>query len=160
MEKNIKCYIYKITCNKTGKLYFGSTTETVSRRLTKHKNNFNRFLNGKSHYVTSFEIIKEGNYKIELVEELNCCKYDLHQRERFHIENNICINKNIPNRTNADSVKNWRKNNREKHDLYMREYMREYKRKQKIKKMMLKINKIDREMTAKVEAARDIMKTL
>ncbi len=36
--KNSK--IYRIVCNETGETYIGSTTQTLTKRLSKHKENF------------------------------------------------------------------------------------------------------------------------
>jgi hypothetical protein len=97
--------IYKIVCNTTGLTYYGSTTQqTLSMRLTKHRNNYKNFLNGKYNYVTSYKIIENNNYDIFLVESVQCdTKDQLHARERFWIESNQCVNKNIP----ARSRKEW-----------------------------------------------------
>ncbi len=47
--------IYKIVCNITGKVYYGSTCEpTLARRLAKHAGNYKRWSQGKNEsYVTS-----------------------------------------------------------------------------------------------------------
>ena len=49
---------------------------------------------------SSKEIIELGNYDICLVETYPCkSKEELHMRERFYIEQNECVNKNIPTRS-------------------------------------------------------------
>ena len=53
--------------------------------------------------VTSFKIIENGDYYIVLLESVNCTNNDeLKARERFHIENNVCVNKVIPGRTDKE----------------------------------------------------------
>lgn len=52
-----KSKIYKITSSQTDKIYIGSTIKTLSVRFAKHKTDYNRFINGKQNYVTSFEIL-------------------------------------------------------------------------------------------------------
>jgi fibrillarin-like rRNA methylase len=53
--------------------------------------------------MTSFKILENDNYEIVLVEILETeTKQELHQRERFYIENNDCVNKNIPTRTKKE----------------------------------------------------------
>jgi hypothetical protein len=97
--------IYRIVCNITGITYYGSTCEpTLARRLAKHVGNYKYFKEGKKQsYVTSFEILEGGNYTIILVELFPCdSKMKLHQRERFYIEGNDCVNKVIPTRTRAE----------------------------------------------------------
>ena len=43
--KNSK--IYRIVCNTTNKQYIGSTTQPLFKRLSKHKCNYNEYLNKK-----------------------------------------------------------------------------------------------------------------
>ena len=87
-----KSKIYKIVCNETGETYYGSTVQTLATRLSKHKNNFKI---GKK--TTSIQIIERDNYVIVLCEEYPCKnKEQLLSRERFWIENNECVNKQIP----------------------------------------------------------------
>lgn len=55
--------IYKIICNKTGKVYYGSTIKTLKARLSSHK---------QGHYTSAHDILESGNYRIELVELYPC----------------------------------------------------------------------------------------
>ena len=100
--------IYKITCNVTGKCYIGSTTERLlSRRLTKHVASYKRWKNGKYPYVTSFEILKNDDYEIELIQAYPDCgsKDELHMYEKQYIKAIDCVNKVIPNRTKKEYYK-------------------------------------------------------
>ena len=111
--------IYKIYCNETGECYYGSTEETLSRRLSKHKTDYKSWKKGKSKYVYSFKILERGNYTISLMEEGEFQNKDyMKARERQFIENNECVNKCVPNRTK----KEWYEDNRQ---------VREEKQKQK-----------------------------
>ena len=85
-----KGIIYKISCNLTGKCYYGSTIQTLAKRASVHKMETN--------FSTSKEIIKNGDWKIESVEEVIFKnKIELLLRERFYIEaDNNSINKNRP----------------------------------------------------------------
>ena len=102
--------IYKIVCNISGQIYIGSTGTTLKQRLSAHKSLYKAYLNGKRNYTTSFAILENGDFIMVLLEEL-CCetKKQLFERERFHIENNICVNKVIPNRTHSQ----YREDNKE-----------------------------------------------
>jgi len=87
--------------------YFGSTCEPyLSTRLGKHKCDYKNYLEGKRRYITSFKIFEEyniNNVDIILVEDFPCeNKYQLESRERYYIENNLCVNKHIPTRTNKE----------------------------------------------------------
>lgn len=104
-EKYQRGKIYKLVDRTNGNIYIGSTIKTLNQRLSHHKYVY------KSEYnvVTSFDIIENGNYYIELIEPYPCNnRHDLEKRERFHIENNICVNKIIPTRTS----KEWREDNK------------------------------------------------
>ena len=89
--------IYRIVCNITGEQYVGSTCETLCRRLAKHKVDYKRWKQGKQTYTTSFQIIERGDYEIVLIEDYPCeNKYELHRRERFHVDFIECVNKLRP----------------------------------------------------------------
>jgi hypothetical protein len=91
-------------------VYYGSTTQRLSKRLNEHKQKYKIWCNNKYSYVTSFELFKIGDPIITLVERYPCDdKESLIARERFYIENNTCVNKIIPGRTDAE----WRQVNRE-----------------------------------------------
>ena len=95
--------IYKITCNTTGLCYIGSTCCTLAKRLKSHELDFKCFQKGKGNFITSIKVLENNNYIIELVELVACDnKNELHIRERFHIENNICVNIYIVGRTDAE----------------------------------------------------------
>jgi hypothetical protein len=114
--------IYKIYCNETAECYYGSTEETLSRRLSVHKSNYKSWKEGqRKGGMTSFRIIERGNFTISLMEEGDFeNKYYMRARERNYIENNECVNKRVEGRTkkewyeaNPDYYKQYRKNNRE-----------------------------------------------
>jgi hypothetical protein len=132
--------IYKIVCNVSGKIYYGSTAElNLSTRLAHHRSNYKRYLGGKGNFVSSFNIFENNDYDMVLVEKYPCNdKMELHARERFYIEENDCVNKVIPLRTykeyyndNAEIIKEKIKqyycDNKEKIKLYR------YKNVEKIK---------------------------
>jgi len=112
--------IYKIVCNETGLIYIGSTAQKyLSTRLGEHKKTHKSYLNGKSHYVSSFEVLEGGNFDIILLENYYCKdKYELKAKERHYIETIKCVNKYIPNRTN----KEYRDTNKD----YLKEYRSTY----------------------------------
>ena len=104
--------IYKIY-DRTDKylVYYGSTEQSISKRLDKHISNYKSYKNENYNFVTSFLVFDANNYDIIIVEtvEFEDIK-ELRNRERFYIENNICVNQSIPNRTEAE----WREANAEK----------------------------------------------
>lgn len=95
--------IYKLIDETNGNIYIGSTTKTIEQRLLKHKNSYKCYLNGKQGYTTSFIILENKNYKIELIELFACNnKRELINREGWYIRNLNCINKRLENRTEEE----------------------------------------------------------
>ena len=101
-NKYSRAKIYKIVCNVTGLFYIGSTCEpTLARRLAGHRRDFKAYLNGKYPYVTSFKVLENNAFYIELVKECPCNSKDqLSQFEGGCIREIECVNIIIPGRTN------------------------------------------------------------
>jgi hypothetical protein len=121
--------IYKIVCNETGLIYIGSTAQkTLAQRLTGHVRDYKTYLNGKTNYVTSYQILKEGNYEIILIKDFPCESKDkLHAEERKFIEEFDCVNKYIPTRTHKEYCKKYYENNIAKAKEYQKKYREENK---------------------------------
>jgi hypothetical protein len=115
----MKGVIYRIYDNTNGNIYYGSTIQSLSNRMAAHRTKYKMWLKGIHHYGKSFDILKNGDYDYNIVEEVECeNKYELHNRERYYIENNECINKCIPTRTD----KEYYKDNKVKIKVYRKEY--------------------------------------
>ena len=112
--------IYKLYSPTKNIVYYGSTAEKyLSRRFHKHLAHYKRYKNGKIGYTTSFDVLECEDYKIELLEEVSCNNVEqLRERERYYIENNECVNKNIPNQTQ----KEWRNNNEDYRKSYEKKW--------------------------------------
>ena len=93
-----KSKIYKLICDDPELVYYGSTTQKyLSSRLAGHK------VIAKKGQCKSQKLIDAGGVKIYLVENFPCeSKNELHARERFYIENNNCVNKALPGRTQKE----------------------------------------------------------
>jgi hypothetical protein len=91
--------VYKIFCNLTNDIYYGSTIQTLSKRISQHREQLKK---GKK--MTSFGIIERGDYAMSLVESYPICKSreELLARERIYIENSTCVNKRVPGRTKKE----------------------------------------------------------
>lgn len=108
--------IYKIVCNITGEIYYGSTIKTLEERLRLHKQNKN---------CVSRNIINRGDYKIELIKDYPCdSKYELVEEESKYIRENKCINFIIPHRTQKQYIED----NKEKIAQQMKEYNEKHKK--------------------------------
>lgn len=116
-EKYSNGKIYRIVDNTTGNCYIGSTFRTLEQRLKKHEVDYKMYLNGRYTYVTSFDIIKNGDYNIELVEDVRAIdKKDLLARERYHIENSQnTVNKQKRLNRTRDEYLQYMKENSKKH---------------------------------------------
>lgn len=101
MEKTKMSYkngkIYTLRSYQTDDVYYGSTTQPLSKRLSGHKAKYKCWQSGKYHYMSSFEIIKFDDCYIELYEDYPCnSKSELDRREGeiIRAEDNA-INKHI-----------------------------------------------------------------
>lgn len=104
MLKYQKGKIYKIVNNDNDLVYYGSTIQLLCNRMAQHRKHLNCLSKN----------MNLSNSKIILVENYPCnSKEELESRERFYIENNNCINKNKPNRTEED-LKKWFEDNKER----------------------------------------------
>jgi len=122
-----KSKIYKIVCNITGLTYYGSTVNPISKRISQHRSNFKT----DRGTCSSRQVLVGGNYDYSLVEEFSCENKDqLHRRERYYIENNECVNKEIPGRTKKEFLeyqKEYREQNKNKFLEYQKEYYEQNK---------------------------------
>lgn len=88
--------IYKITCEKTGNVYIGSTTKRLlCQRLAEHINKYKEFMKAKRKisYMSSYEIIKHNMYSISLLENYPCSsRCELTERENHYIRTIECVN--------------------------------------------------------------------
>ena len=97
--------IYKICSYLTNKFYIGSTTQSISQRLSEHIKGYKKYLKTNTHYITSYDIIKLNDSYIVLIEECNYNnKQQLERREGEIIKQNIniAVNKIIVGRTDKE----------------------------------------------------------
>ena len=50
--------VYTIRSHQTDDIYIGSTTQTLSQRMTDHRKNYKQYLDKKRNYITSYEIVQ------------------------------------------------------------------------------------------------------
>jgi hypothetical protein len=130
--------IYKITSIHTDKCYVGSTCQTyLSSRLNGHNNAYKSYLKSDVCSIRSIDIIKLGDYRIELLELVPCTmKAELLIKERWWVDKLDCVNKNIPGQTtkgikqykkqyyidNSEKIKQYQIDNSEKIKQYQKQY--------------------------------------
>lgn len=92
MNKFHNSKIYKITDNTNNQVYIGSTIKTLQQRLQGHKSAAKSYKEGRG--CASKSIIDNGDYKIELLEQLSCeNRKQLLIKEQEYIDQYDCINK-------------------------------------------------------------------
>jgi predicted GIY-YIG superfamily endonuclease len=111
-------HIYAIwDCEDHNLIYYGST-KNLEDRIKEHKKRRNA--------CTSKKIIERGNYEYTILESHeNIDEYDLVERERWYIENKVCVNKCIPHRTIAE----YRQDNKQEKAKQNKEYCQDNKEK-------------------------------
>ena len=121
--------IYKLVSFNLPELpYYGSTTIGLSKRKGRHVSDYKA--NGLKASCTSRIVIDAGDYEIIWVEDFPCENKDkLKARERYYIENRVCVNKNVPGRTdkewhqaNKARVKECQKEWHQANPMYMKEW--------------------------------------
>ena len=109
-------------------IYYGSTCN-LKRRIKEHKKPSNKY--------TSKQVIERGNYEYAILESYeNIDEYDLVERERWYIENKVCVNKKIPHRTkkeynqdNKEKIAEYYQDNKEKYAENSQKYRQDNKEK-------------------------------
>ena len=131
--------IYIIRSDQTDDIYIGSTIKSLEKRLGWHERDFKAFNNGTYPYVTSFELLKNDNYYIELLERYPCdSEQELRRREGHFHKTVDCVNKNVAGRTGAEyyadnkakilkNRKQYRQDNKEIICEYVKQYYQDNK---------------------------------
>ena len=117
--KNTK--IYKITDVGYNKCYIGSTCESLSQRMARHRQNYNKAeqWNNKTNCRLLFDEYGMDNCKIELLEDYPCeNREQLMKREGYYIQNNDCVNRCVAGRT----INEWKEDNKEHYQNMRKEY--------------------------------------
>ena len=137
MNRYEKGQIYKIVDIGQTKMYIGSTTEPLSKRMERHRSDYKQYLMNERHYMSSFSLFDEfgiDNCKILWMENYPCSsKKELERREGEIQKANDCVNKNIAGRTLKEyyedkkeilqqQSKIYQETNRDKRVEYMKQY--------------------------------------
>ena len=105
MNKYHNGKIYKIADVGYNKCYIGSTTESLSRRMARHRSQYKKQedMKGKVYSFELFDLYGTENCKIELIEKIICeNKEELLKREGELIQSMDCVNKKVSGRTKQD----------------------------------------------------------
>lgn len=111
--------IYKIESKSSSKVYVGSTTTSLEKRMSRHRTNFRRYSRGQpAPYTSSFELLV-GDCRIILLDEGPFRdRRELHEKEREYIESLDSVNILHPTR----SPEEYREDNRDRIKEQKREW--------------------------------------
>ncbi len=124
--------IYKIVCNKTGKVYFGSSKRNVTEKMEEHQRNYGDFKKGTYKFQAPFEIFKCGNYEYILLETMDCGhEFELKNKMLKYIEENDCINKCFIDKVQKKISKKYREAHVEESKAYNKAYRDTHKEEKK-----------------------------
>ena len=128
----MKGIVYCIECEDTGKKYVGSTTQKLKERMWAHKSHINQYDKGNmGGKCTVYDIIKNGNYKSYILEEVEYdVVKDLHKKEFEYIEKTDCVNIVRPTISKSESDRRYRNGEKREEILHKkRDYAKENKEK-------------------------------
>ena len=167
--------IYRLVCNGSDMMYYGSTTQQLSKYFAETRRQYKAWKSESQaqHDKTKYKLFEEvgvENVKIIWIENFPCnSKKELEARERVFIEGNDCVNKNrIPTRTkkeyyeaNKDTIlfknKRWDEENKEKVVEYQKQYREEHR--DKIKEQQNEYRQKNLERLREYDRARSLEKT-
>ena len=97
--------VYKITTEKGGLVYIGSTIRTLEHRFSRHQTSRRRWLAGRHHNGESYQLLEYDDVKIELIEELEVAdRNELEKREGHYQRTMECVNKRIAGRDKKEYI--------------------------------------------------------
>ena len=116
--------IYKITNDFNDDVYIGSTCDRLVKRFATHKAAAKQEKNKNRPLYKLINEVGFQRFRIQLIEEFPCNdKYELRQREGHYIRIlSKNLNKNIAGRTEQETKKEYRDNNKEKIKETKKEY--------------------------------------
>jgi len=149
--------LYKIESDLTHEKYFGGTTQTLSRRLAKHRDDIK-----KGSGISSKEILQYPDARIVLLENFPCNNKDeLRAREQFWIDQNkdIAVNKLRAFRTEEekkDQIKEYEQS--EKRKEYQKKYHKNYEQSEKRKEYHKNYEQSEKYKEYNLERSKKIIK--
>ena len=126
-------------------VYYGSTTMSLHARFNMHKASFKHWLKDESLAQIAiypyFKIHGIDKFNIELISKVDCKSLaELRTLERFHTDNNECINKNSPIRTLNEMKEIKRKNSAEYYKNNRLKHIEDVKKRYHERKKLLRLN--------------------
>lgn len=89
----VKMSIYIVRSKNSRDVYYGSTQQTLSRRMSTHRAAWTFWKNGSKKYCSSFILFEQGDCYIELVEDVDLpTKAHVKALEGKYQRENDCVN--------------------------------------------------------------------
>ena len=96
--------IYRISAPGCDQVYVGSTRQTLSTRMSKHKYDMRRWQRNTSKYMTSFALVGLPGASIDIIEEDEYADMQhMRDREAYWIARLPSVNRQTPGRSRAES---------------------------------------------------------
>jgi hypothetical protein len=96
--------IYRISAPACDQVYVGSTRQTLSTRMSKHKYDMRRWQRGTFNYMTSFALLCQPDVSIDIIEEDEYQDMQhMRDREAYWIARLPSVNRQTPGRSRAES---------------------------------------------------------
>ena len=145
MAQNNKDYkngkIYCIRNNINDDIYVGSTTQRLSKRMAKHREDSKRENKMHSIFYSKVNEIGIEHFYIELIEDCPCDTLEqLLKREGHYIREMGTLNHKIAGRTH----KEWEQDNKDKLQIYQKEYAKQNK--ETIKEYRTEYKQVNKEL--------------
>jgi hypothetical protein len=129
MSKYQNGKIYSIHSSESDKIYIGSTISTLTKRLSEHTKDYNRWKSKSTKYVSSFIILDCEDYYIELIESFPCNNIqELKAREGYFQRKIECVNLNIAGRTKLQYYQENKEAINKKNKIYNDNHIEEIKK--------------------------------
>ena len=129
--------IYKIWSLETDKIYIGSTCDSLTNRMCKHRLDYKKWKEGKINNITNsvvlFDLVGLENCKIEWVKDFPCeTKKQLNKEEGLFMRQNkdLIVNRKLEGRSQKEYYQDYK----ERIKIKNKEYRDERKEEIKIKK--------------------------
>ena len=126
-KNRIQRRVYKLSSpSLPNMVYYGSTSQTINVRLSKHLSSYRRWKDGKPKFCASFSIFDACNDYVmeELLVVDDCTKREIEARENTYIISNPCLNRKKAYKTAEEK----RKENRKYWDANREAYNQSVKR--------------------------------
>ena len=95
--------IYRISAPGCDQVYVGSTRQTLSTRINRHRQKRRAWQRGTTNYVTSYALVGLPGASIDLIEDEYADMQQMRDREAYWISRLPTVNQRMPGRGTVES---------------------------------------------------------